>query len=149
MGADLYINSVFQRQREDWEPEFYKATALRDSLQRGSPEYEKAQAQAEEYYEKMYERGYFRDPYNDHDLLWKFNLSWWDDVVPMLNARSELTIAQACHLLDMLQERHNIFLLKLAPLPAEERKYFLDRYADLQKFINDAIELNSPIDASL
>jgi hypothetical protein len=52
-------------------------------------------------------------------------------------------------LLDMLKERHNIFLLKLAPLPAEERKHFLDRYADLQAFINDPIELNSPIDASL
>jgi hypothetical protein len=149
MGADLYINSVFQRQRQEWEPLFEQAARLRDSLQRGSAEYEKAQAQVEEYYEKMYERGYFRDPYNDHDLLWKFNVSWWDDVVPMLNDRSELSIAQACHLLDMLKERHDMFQRKLAPLPAKERKYFLDRYADLQKFINDAIELNSPIDASL
>jgi hypothetical protein len=149
MGADLYINPIFQRQREEWEPEFHKANKLRDSLPRGSAEYQKAQARAEECFEKMCERGYFRDPYNDHDLLWKFNLSWWEDVIPMLNARSELSIAQACRLLDMLKERHNIFLLKLAPLRAEERKHFLDRYADLQKFINDAIELNSPIDASL
>jgi hypothetical protein len=149
MGADLYINSVFQRQRQEWEPEFHKANELRNSLSRGSAEYQRAQARAEECFHKMYERGYFRDPYNDYDLLLKFNLSWWGDVIPMLNARSELTIAQACHLLDMLKERQDIFQRNMAPMRAKERKYFLDRYADLQKFINDAVELNSPIDASL
>jgi hypothetical protein len=87
MGADLYINPIFQRQRQEWEPEFHKANDLRGSLPRGSAEYQKAQARADECFEKMYERGYFRDRYNDHDLLWKFNLSWWDDVTPMLNAQ--------------------------------------------------------------
>jgi hypothetical protein len=49
----------------------------------------------------------------------------------------------------MLKERQNTFQLKLATLPADERKYFLDRYAELQKFLNEAIELGMPIDASL
>jgi hypothetical protein len=149
MGADLYINPLYQQQCQEWEGEFEKAARLRDRLPRDSEEYKTAQARVEECYGKMYERGYFRDPYNDHDLLWKFNLSWWDDVIPMLNDRSQLSVEQASRLLEMLKERHNIFQLKLAPLPAEERKRFLDRYAELQKFINDAIELNAPIDASL
>jgi hypothetical protein len=75
MGADLYINSVFQRQRQQWEHLIEQAVRLRDTLPRGSADYEKAQAQVEEYYGKMYERGYFRDPCNDNDLLWKFNLA--------------------------------------------------------------------------
>jgi hypothetical protein len=66
----------------------------------------------------MYERGYFRDPYNDHDLLWKFNLSWWDDVVPMLNARSELTIAQAS-----LDVNQNVYTKS----PVGRRKEFVDQ----------------------
>jgi hypothetical protein len=103
----------------------------------------------EKCYEKMYERGYFRDPYNDNDLLWKFGLSWWTDVIPMLDGEGQLSVEKAAGLLALLKQRDNIFQLKLAQLPASERKSFLDRYAKLQKFLNDAIELGSPIHASL
>lgn len=149
MSADLFINPLYQRKCQQWEPEFEKAARLRDSLPRGSEEYQKAQARVEACYEKMHERGYFRDPYNNHDLLWKFNLSWWTDIIPMLDDNGQLSVKHASRLLAMLRERHNIFRLKLAPLPAEERRRFLDRYANLQKFLNEAIELNAPIDASL
>src|SRR5260370_4290918 len=149
MGADLYTTPLYEKQRQQWEPEFEKAASLRDSVTQGTEEHRQAQARVETCYEKIYERGYFRDPYNDHDLLWKFGLSWWTDVIPMLDDKSQLSVEQADLLLAMLKERHNIFQLKLAPLSAEERRRFLDRYADLQKFLNEAIELNTPIDASL
>src|SRR5207244_12216175 len=109
----------------------------------------KAQAKVMECHEKMYELGYFRDPYNDFDLLWKFGLSWWDDVIPMLDDQSRLSVSQSEQLLAMLRERENVFELRLATLPAQEREHFRHRYSDLQNFLNEAIELGAPIEASL
>ena len=68
----------------------------------------------EDCYEKMYERGYFRDSYNDSALLGKFDLSWWDDVTPMLNDKSELTPEKACSFLAMLKDREQLFECNLA-----------------------------------
>jgi chaperonin cofactor prefoldin len=149
MGADLYITSLYERQRQQWEPQFEEAAKRRDSLERGSEEYRKAQAKVEECHEKMNECGYFRDPYNDWDLLWKFGLSWWEDVIPMLDKENRLSASQAEELLVMLRKRENVFELRLATLPAQEREHFHRRYAALQKFLNQAIELDAPIDASL
>jgi chaperonin cofactor prefoldin len=149
MGADLYIMPLHQQQRQQWEPQFEAAVRRRDSLKRGSKEYQQAQEEVEECYEKLHEEGYFRDPYNDWDLLWKFGLSWWDDVIPMLDKEGCLSVAQVRSLLAMLKERENVFALKLAEFPAEEQRHFRSRYTDLQKFLNQAIELNTPIEASL
>ncbi len=38
---------------------------------------------------------------------------------------------------------------RLATLPAQEQEHFHRRYTDLQNFLNQAIELDVPIDASL
>lgn len=84
MGADLYIQSLYQPQYQRWEAEFRRAVRLRDRLTRGTEEHRQA---------------------------------------------------QAVQLLAMLKARDNVFQLKLVPLPMNERKYFLDRYTDLQKFL--------------
>ena len=47
----------------------------------------------------------------------------------------------------MLKSRNSVVELKLARLPADERRHFLYRYADLQEFFYQSIKLNSPIDA--
>src|SRR5260370_31616160 len=124
MGADLFIGSLQEEQRRQWEPEFEKAARLRDSLKKGSSERQQAQARVEECFEKMREKGYFRDPYNDWDLLWKFRLSWWEDVIPMLDEEERLSVERVEHLLALLHERENVFDLKLAQLPADEQTYF-------------------------
>ncbi|SRR5260221_12896908 len=149
MGADLYITPLHQQQRQQWEPQFDEAVRRRDSLKAGSKEHRQAQARVEECFDKLNGKGYFRDPYNDWDLLWKFGLSWWSDVIPMLDDMGRLTIRQVHSLLAMVKQRQNIFELKLAVLPAKEQRYFRDRYAALQKFLNQAIELNTPVDTSL
>jgi hypothetical protein len=92
---------------------------------------------------------YFRDPYNDWDLLWKFRLSWWEDVIPMLDDEDRLSVAEAQNLLAMLRQRENVFELRIAALLAEDQRYFRDRYSALQEFLNRAIELNTPIDTWL
>jgi hypothetical protein len=149
MGADLYITPLHQQQRQQWEPQFEEAVRRRNSFKTGSEEYRQAQAAVEECYEKLHEQGYFRDPYNSWDLLWKFGLSWWEDVIPMLDHHGRLSVAQVQSLLAMLNERENVFSLRLAELPAEDQRHFRRRYADLQKFLNQSIELNTPIDTSL
>jgi len=45
---------------------------------------DKAQKQVVRYYDKMYQRGYFRDSHNSSNLLWLFDLSWWRDVSGVL-----------------------------------------------------------------
>ncbi len=149
MGADLYITPLYEPQRKEWEPKFQEAAQKRDRLKMGSPERDLAQLTVEKLYDKMYECGYFRDPYNDWDLLWKFGLSWWQDVIPMLNEDRRLSVAEAGNLLDMLKTRENTFEMNLAELSAKDQDYFRACYAALQKFLNEAIDLNSPIDASL
>jgi hypothetical protein len=52
--------------------------------------------------------------YNDWALLWKFRLSWWGDVIPMLDDKNRLSVEQAQGLLEMLKQRENVFELKLA-----------------------------------
>src|SRR5438552_7443672 len=149
MGADLYITPLYEQQRQEWQPQFDEAARRRDGLKAGSEEHREAQARVEECYGRLHEQGYFRDPYNDWDLLWKFGLSRWSDVIPMLDDKGRLTIEQVQSLLEMVKQRENVFERKLAVLPAKEQRYFRDRYATLEKFLNQAIELNTPVDTSL
>src|ERR1700716_2607516 len=104
MGADLYIPPLFQQQRQQWEPLFEEAARKRDRLKASSKERRQAQARVEECYDKMHAQGYFRDSYNDWNLLWKFGLSWWTDVIPMLDKDRRLSPKNAGRLLQMLSE---------------------------------------------
>jgi hypothetical protein len=150
MAADLYIHSLYQQGAEHRQRNCEKAARRRDRLTPGTDEHRQAQAKVEKCLEHPCQQGYFRDAYDDdHALLWKFGLSWWADVIPMRDRNGEISVAQAARLLAMLKSRHDIFELELAGLGPNERRYFLDRYTDLQKFLNDAIELNAPIDAWL
>ena len=149
MGADLFIYTLYKPQRRKWERKFNQAVKRCESLTPESEERRRAQAEVDQAYERMYECGYFRDWYNSYSLLWKFGLSWWDDVIPMLDSDGDLSPTQAKSLLGMLKENQARFQSSLSQLSQKERKYYLDRYADLQKFLNEAIELGEPIHASL
>ena len=106
MGADLYITPLNAQQRQQWEPEFEKAASARDeALDEASQKV--AQVRVEQAYEQMYSRGYFRDPYNDWDLLWNFGLSWWQDVIPMLDKEGWLSVERAQGLLAIWREQYN------------------------------------------
>lgn len=149
MGADLYIEMVFEPCFQKWEKQFDEAAAKRDACPPATPEYQLWQARVEEYYEQMYSAGYFRDAYNPSNVLWQFGLSWWEDVIPLLDKQSNLTVGQAETLLAMLHEREAVFEEKLAQLPVSERQYFRSRATELQMFLQMAIKLDSPIHCSL
>lgn len=38
----------------------------------------------------IFSAAYFRDSYNAYNVLWTIGLSWWKDVIPLLNQDSEL-----------------------------------------------------------
>jgi len=128
MGADLYLNSVFQKYRDRYAPKFDHWVAKRDALHKAGQQAaaDKAQKQVLRYYDKMYQRGYFRDSYNSSNLLWLFELSWWQDV---------------------LEDRESVFqanLAKVKPADGETRaeveKYFREKYERLKAFLRQAID---------
>ena len=149
MGADLYINSVYQPQQARWEQEFEAAVKHRDSLPAESPDRTEAQEQVDHCFTQMRSEGYFRDPYNDWDLLWHFGLSWWDDVIPMLDEDCRLTADAATRLLTMLTEREGVFGERLSALGEKDEQYFRDRYVELRQFVNQAVVLGEPIECAL
>ena len=108
-----------------------------------------AQVRVEQAYEKMYSRGYFRDSYNDGNLLWKFGLSWWTDVLLMLDAEGCFTPEQAACLLARLKERESAFKDALGKLEPRDQAWFRECYAELQQFLKEAIALNEPVVCSL
>jgi hypothetical protein len=86
VGADLYLNSVFRKHRARYESKFKHWVAKRNTLQKAGQRRaaDEAQKRVLKYYDKMHERGYFRDSYNSSNLLWRFDLSWWQDVSDVL-----------------------------------------------------------------
>ena len=149
MGADLFIRPVFEEQRSKWEKHFELAVARRNRLQRGTAAYDAAQQRVDFCYEKLYERGYFRDPYNDWDLLWNFGLSWWTDVIPRLDDEGRLSVEDTKKLLALLREREPTFEANVSKSSAEDQQYFRERYRRLQRFLEEAIQLDEPVECSL
>ena len=149
MGADLYIQSLYEPNRAQWEPRFEAAVERRDSLLEGSMERAEAQEAVERCFDQMLSQGYFRDPYNNSDLLWQFGLSWWTDVIPMLDADGRLSVAKAVQLRDLLTRREDEFEERLAAMADQREQCFRNRYVELRQFLNQAIALGEAIDCSL
>ena len=149
MGADLYINSLYEPQRERWALEFEAAVKHRDSLPANSPNYDDAQKRVHHCFEQMRKEGYFRDPYNKWDLLQQLDLSWGSDVIPMLDKDDRLNVTGAKKLLVMLAQQEDVFDKRLSALSESDRQYFRDRYVELRDFLNQAVALGEAIDCSL
>ncbi|TAK28845.1 MAG: hypothetical protein EPO21_22070 [Chloroflexota bacterium] len=148
MGADLYIKSLYERQREKYKPNFDAWVKVRQQATTDEDR-EKAQEQVMKYFNKMYKRGYFRDAYNDSNLLWQFELSWWSSVVPLLDEDGNLSLDNVQWLLQELEKREPIFELNLKKQDARWRKYFRKKYQALRVLLRQAIDCNQPIRCSL
>ena len=53
--------------------------------------------------------GYFRDSYNRSNLLWQFDLSYWNDMKQWVNEEGEMTVQKAIEFLEELKKREPIF----------------------------------------
>jgi hypothetical protein len=159
MGADLYLNSVFRKHRDRYAPKFDHWVTKRNALQKAGQQEaaDKAQKQVLKYFEKMNERGYFRDSYNGCNVLWLFELSWWRDVSDVLVGKDgKMSPENAEHFLRLLEDREPVFeanLKKVKPAKGETRaeveKYFRDKYERLKAFLQQAIDRKESIQCSL
>ena len=150
MGADLFIDSLYEPQRRQWEPRFEEAVRERDRHERGTAEYEEAQERVNECYDRMYAHGYFRDSYNDSNVLWKFGLSWGRDVMPLLkDGTQELSPVAAGLLLQQLEARQEVFEENMLKLRQSDRRYFRREAVALKDFLKTAIKRQEAIRCSV
>jgi hypothetical protein len=132
-----------------------KRNALRKAGQREAAD--RAQKWVLKYYGKMHERGYFRDSYNPSNLLWLFDLSWWQDVLDVLVGKDgKMSPRNAERFLKMLADREPVFeakLKKVKPAKGETRaeveEYFRGEYERLKTFLRQAIDRKESIECSL
>jgi hypothetical protein len=149
MGADLYLRSEFDAHFGRWEDRFKGAVAERDLHAKGTAAYAEAQREVVRCFGRMYERGHFRDPYNPGSVLLRMGLSWWRDVIPLLDEDGRLRPEKARSLIGLIEGRGGAFSEALALLPASERRYLEGRRQKLLEFLARAVELNEAIDCSL
>ena len=81
MGADIYLGSI------------------RKQFDGNSEESQTSQQRSSDV------TGYFRNSYNDGDVMWALGLSWWGTVSPMLEDDFWLPVRAARELLAMIEER--------------------------------------------
>lgn len=150
MGADLYIESISQRKQTLYRDKFEQAVKMRDALK--SPYNQEYQELVEFYYHKLKSAGYFRDSYNNSNLLFRFELSYWKNDLE-LDDNGDLPPSQARRLLAMLKEREPIFEESLTRIhedgwsdePEAVVHYFRMKYLRLRVFLKMAIKLNETI----
>jgi hypothetical protein len=98
---------------------------------------------------RPHSQGYFRDPCNDWDLLWQFGLSWWRDVIPMLDGEGCLSARAVRRLLALMDERADVFEERMEAMSKKNEEYFRSRHTELRRFLNQAVSLKEPIECSL
>jgi len=150
MGADLYIESICQRKEAMYRAKFEEAVRMRDSMK--SPYNQEYQELVEYYFDKRFAVGYYRDSYNNSNLLWRFEFSYWNNDL-QLDDDGNLPPSQARRLLAILKEREPIFEESLQRIsddgwsdsPEEVIHYFRMKYLRLRVFLKMAIKLNETI----
>ena len=149
MGADLYLNSVFEKNWAKYEPKYSHWEKKRDALQKAGRKAaaEEAEKEVSWYWDKISEKGYFRDNYNFSSLLWLFGLSWWEDVEePLADLASRIDYFDAELILQKLKEREPLFeanLKKVEPDKGDTREeaggFLRDQYRRLKTLLRDSI----------
>jgi len=116
MGADLYLRSEYDRLQKLHQRDFELAVAKRDKAKTAS-EQNLAQHEVERIHALMHARGYFRDPYNKFSLFAQLQLSWWQNLAPLLDADDALPIESVKWLLQEVRSRR----LSCQVQPTEEQ----------------------------
>ena len=147
MGADQYITNEIQPLHNKLQPLFEDAIDKRDAIEdKDSREYELATEKVNGLYNELYpESCYFRDSYNPYSVLWALDLSWWTDVIPMLD-EGMLSPDKAQELIDMIEDKE-------INLRSDQKEigvdYFEDRKQSLIEFLKHSVNSKQPIECSL
>lgn len=144
MGADLYIHSAFDPVQKKYGPKFREFVEKRDSTTNGRKKY--YQSKVHEYFDKMHSEGYYRDSYNNWNLLWKLGLDYWLWFKSFLDDERQLQPDKAALVLQEVENRH--YLLDEIADP-DDRKFFEERFEDFTQFLRTAISIGEPINCSI
>lgn len=194
MGADVYLNSVYEQTKQAWEPLFDLAVRARDvshmndelkalvtsevkgraaeleaskpdlakqmmaTLEgwRGGGRVEKMQVLVSLAYELMYSKGYFRDSYNQTNLLWRLGLSYWKDLEGWLDGEGHMSIANMRAFADIIKGGD---IVPVGKMEGDERliedtdgyrasdwqAYFEGKRRDLLELLATAIKKREPL----
>jgi hypothetical protein len=145
VGADLYIQSLFEP-NHDRERERFNEYVARRNRATTSGEKAKWQKKVSEYHGRMYDTGYYRDSYNDSNLLWKLGLDYWVWFAGFLDENGELQPDKAELVLGEIESRKHL-LDEIEP--EDEQEYFREKYDDFTAFLRIAIENDVPIRCSI
>lgn len=160
MGADLYIRSLNDPIKKQYEPLFNEWVEIRNKCINEKAK-DEAQEKVSKYYDLMYSAGYFRDAYNGTSILNQLGLSWWQDVSKLLDKEGNMSPKNAKKLLAKIEDKP---LPKITGVwlmanhcavdgdqnsPAAWEKSFAEHKAELVSFLKKAIELNEPIECSI
>ncbi len=145
MGADLYMNKAYDQRIEE-----YRAS-LNGLGKRPSPE------ELEPYYDKIFKQGdvYFRDSYNSRSVMWAMDMSWWDDVLPMLDQEGNLSHEDTLKLINMITDAPlNVSKDFLENIPDEwtiddAQNYLKVKKQMLVSFLIRAVETRDTVGCSL
>lgn len=172
MGADIYLNSKFEKNYEDVQKEIdalealFKSTHKQTVLDVADGEEDKLFELTRPLLDKQYSVGYFRDSYNSSSLLSQLGLSWSHDIGKRLNKESCLSVEDCKWLLYEINNRRigespteepimsslfNVLGLEKSDveLDAEKIEYFVKKKSMLVNLLLDAIELNEPLYCSI
>lgn len=90
--------------------------------------------------------GYFRDSYNNSNLLWKLGLDYWVWFAQYVDDKRELSPDKAEIVLSEIEQRkHHLGEIT----DAEEQKYFQEKYDEFVAFLRSAIERDEPVACSI
>lgn len=127
MGADLYIQSNYDRLQQQHQRDFELAVAKRDKA-RTAAEHHRAQREVSRLYDAMHSPdAYIRDGYNKWCVLAQLGLSWWRDVAHRLEEDDSLPLEDVKWLLDEVRNRR----LTCHPEPTEEQAMAAEVIAEL------------------
>ena len=144
MGADLYIHSSFDRAQKKYRPKFKEFVDKRDSATNGRKEY--YQGKVVDYFDKMHSDGYYRDSYNDSNLLWKLGLDYWVWFKAFLDDGRLLQTDKAALILQEVEDRRHL----LGEIDDnEDRKYFEEKFEEFTEFLRTAIRTGEPVQCSI
>lgn len=155
MGADIYLEKVYQANHDLYYPQFQEAARLRNEAnQRGDTETAQTyQVEVDRLYNAMYAEGYFRDSYNDSNFIWLLDMSWWQDFeqwfIPETGDLAPEHMPEVLTLLD--KQFTTVFAANFEKKfgshseRAEWLEYFKGKYEKFTSLIRLAIEMNEPL----
>lgn len=144
MGADLYIRSLNDKTKKKYEALFNDAVEKRDNA-KTEKERDKHQREVIKYYDLMYSKGYFRDSYNNSNLLWQFNLDYWTYFAGFLNKQSRLTPTKAKKLLAELEEKEAYFETHLCNQKKIGKNILETSMKSLRNFLKQPFNQKNPL----